>query len=204
MLLYGSSDSGHSFKVRSFLLLANLQHRYEWIDLGLPREQRPAAFVTASRFGEVPVLVDEGRSLCQSNAILQYLARKTGRFTGGSGEWQTVLEWLSWETNRIGFSLPNYRFALLWSPLPADVMHYLLQRLLADLGTLEQHLEQHATLLESGLTIADLSCGAYLHWLPQVGLPLSDYPNITRWLQHMTSQPGWLHPDQVLARHASE
>jgi glutathione S-transferase len=115
MLLYGSTGSGHSYKVRSFLLLAGLQHEYRWIDLRQPRLQRPAGFVAASKFGEVPVLVDEGRALCQSNAILIYLAQKVRRFAGHASEWQAVLEWLSWEANRIGFSVPNLRFALLWS-----------------------------------------------------------------------------------------
>lgn len=48
LLLFGSTDSGHSYKVRSFL-----QH------------------------------------------------------VGQPSEWQGILEWLSWETKRVGFSVPN-------------------------------------------------------------------------------------------------
>lgn len=83
MLLYGSTNSGHSYKIRSFLLLTATKHHYQWIDLSLARQQRPAAFIAASPFGEVPVLVDQGRALCQSNAILSYLAQQSGQFTGG-------------------------------------------------------------------------------------------------------------------------
>ena len=48
MLLYGSTDSGHSYKVRWFLLLADLAHEYRWIDLNRPRAERAQDFVTAS------------------------------------------------------------------------------------------------------------------------------------------------------------
>lgn len=42
MLLYGSTDSGHSYKVRSFLLLCDLAHEYRWVDLDKPRPERLA------------------------------------------------------------------------------------------------------------------------------------------------------------------
>lgn len=198
MLLYGSTDSGHSFKVRSFLLQAGLPHEYRWIDLGLPRPERPADFVAASKFGEVPVLVDEGRALCQSNAILIHLAQKTGQFCGAPSEWPSVLEWLSWETNRIGFSVPNLRFALGWVAQPPDVLAYLRGRAIADLQTLDRLLSASAFLLPSGPTIADLSCSAYLFWLSQAGLSDAEYPNVRRWLQALRGLPRWTHPDQAL------
>jgi glutathione S-transferase len=198
MLLYGSTDSGHSYKVRSFLLLAGLEHEYRWIDLTTPRPKRPAEFVAASKFGEVPVLVDEGRALCQSNAILIHLAQTTRLLAGHASEWQAVLEWLSWETNRIGFSVPNLRFALLWARQPPEVIAYLRRRAEADLETLEAFLSSSEFLLPSGPTVADISCSAYLFWLSQTGLSDAEYPNLRRWLSALSSQPRWRHPDEAL------
>jgi glutathione S-transferase len=198
MLLYGSTDSGHSYKVRSFLLLADLAHEYRWIDLNRPRAERAQDFVAASKFGEVPVLVDGGRSLCQSNAILVYLAQKTGHFAGQSAEWQAVLEWLSWETNRVGFSVPNLRFSLLWARQPPEVLAYLRRRAEADLSTLNHFLSSSEYLLASGPTAADISCSAYLFWLSQVGLSEADYPHVQRWLTAIRSLPRWRHPDEAL------
>lgn len=140
ILLYGSANSGHSYKVRSFLQLAGLAHEYRWVDLSQPRSGRPAEFVAASKFGEVPVLVDEGRPLCQSNAILIYIAQKTNLFAGCPAHWQSVLEWLSWEANRVGFSVPNLRFSLLWATQPPEVLAYLRGRAQADLKTLDAFL----------------------------------------------------------------
>jgi glutathione S-transferase len=195
MQLFGSSDSGHSYKIRSFLLLTNTPHDYQWIDLS----NKPSAFLAISPFGEVPVLLDQGQVFCQSNAILIYLAQKNRQFTGGE-EWQGALEWLSWEANRIGFSLPNYRFALHWQPQPPEVMGYLQQRLLSDLNMLNEKLAARDFLLKSGPSIADISGSAYLFWLEQVGIDVADYPNIKRWLAAICLLPGWSHPDEAMKK----
>ena len=195
MHLFGSTDSGHSFKIRSYLQLSSIAHRYEWIDLSPPRSSRPAHFQTASKFGEVPVLVDGNRSLCQSNAILLYLAGKTGKFAGRSHEQQSILEWLCWEANRIGFSIPNLRYSLLWAKQPPEVLAYLRGRAVADLGTLNVALGGSEYLLPSGPTIADISCSAYLYWLEQAAISVAEYPNIERWLRTIQQLPGWEHPN---------
>jgi len=198
VLLYGSTDSGHSYKVRSFLLLAGIAHEYHWVDLRMPRTERPPEFVAASKFGEVPVLIADGHALCQSNAILIFLAQRTALFSGHESEWQAVLEWLSWETNRIGFSVPNLRFALLWAMQPPEVLAYLRSRAEADLKTLDAFLASSEFLLPSGPTVADISCSGYLYWLSQAGLSEADYPNVQRWLRSLRSLPNWCHPDEAL------
>ncbi|MFZ6749200.1 glutathione S-transferase family protein [Undibacterium sp. Ren11W] len=198
MLLYGSTDSGHSYKIRSYLLLSACPHEYQWIDLAQPHDDRLPAFVAASKFGEVPVLVDRGRSMCQSNAILMYLAQHVGKLAGAETEWQNVLEWLSWETNRIGFSVPNLRYALRWGAQPAEVLHYLRQRVLADLASLDAALFNQDFLLPSGPSIADISCSAYLFWLDQIAIAESEYPHLQRWLARLRALPHWQHPDVAM------
>lgn len=204
MLLYGNTDSGHSFKVRSLLLLAKIPHTYRWIDLDAPRSERLGAFVAASKFGEVPVLIDEGRALCQSNAILVYLSQKYQAFCGQPSEWQLVLEWLSWEANRVGFSVSNLRFALGWVKQPPEVLSYLRSRAVADLNTLDGVLAGSEFLLPSGPTLADISCSGYLFWLDQAGLSEADYPNVQRWLSAIRKLPGWVPPEAALQRAGNE
>jgi glutathione S-transferase len=204
MHLFGSTDSGHSFKVRSFLQLTGTVHSYEWVNLSLPRSARPEPFRAASKFGEVPVLIDGGQTLCQSNAILLYLAKKTGQFAGRREEQPQIQQWLFWETNRIGFSVPNLRYALRWEAQPPDVLQFLRNRALADLSTLNLELGACEYLLPSGPTIADISCSAYLHWLDQAGVHVCDYPHIERWLRALRQLPGWQHPDAALQAHLNQ
>lgn len=200
MLLYGNIHSGHSYKVRSLLLLTKTAHRYQAIDLSLTRSERPAEFIAASQFGEVPVLLDDGRSLCQSNAILQYLAQKTKQFCGtNSEEWQNILEWLAWESNRIGFSVPNLRYCLLWDKQAPEVIAYLRQRAVHDLQVLDHTLAKRDFLNPSGASIADISCSAYLYWLHQAELAISDYPHVQSWLHRLSALPGWQHPNVAMA-----
>lgn len=199
LLLYGNAHSGHSYKVRLLLLLSPVPHHYQPIALDIPRAERPAAFVAASRFGEVPVLIDGGVALCQSNAILLHVAQRTGVFGGAPDERSAVTEWLFWETNRIGFSVPNLRFALRWAPQPAEVLAYLRARALADLQTLDEALERTEFLLPSGPTIADIACAGYLFWLDQAGIEAAAFAHVARWLNSLSALPGWAHPDEALA-----
>ncbi len=178
--------------------MSDTAHHYQWIDLALTRSLRPSDFVAASKFGEVPVLVDGNQSLCQSNAILIYLAQKTKKFCGAETEWQAVLEWLSWETNRIGFSVPNLRFALRWAPQPPDVLAYLRKRVVTDLETLDAALASSSFLLPSGPSIADISCAAYLFWLSDINIEEARYPHIQNWLSALRALPGWVHPDDAM------
>ncbi|MFZ6871341.1 glutathione S-transferase family protein [Undibacterium sp. Di27W] len=199
MKLFGSIDSGHSFKPRSFLLLTGIPHDYYGVDLALARSARPANFVSVSKFGEVPVLVHGEQAMCQSNAILIYLAQKTRLYCGhDAAEWQSILEWLNWESNRIGFSIPNLRYALRWAPQAPEVLVYLRDRAMADLLTLDGVFAESEFLLPSGVTIADLSCSAYLFWLSQAGIDEAAFPNIQRWLSSIRALPGWVHPDIAL------
>lgn len=199
LLLYGAAGSGHSYKVRSLLLLTATPHRYQPIALNTPRAERPADFVAASQFGEVPVLVDGGKAYCQSNAILVHLAQRIRAFSGAAAERSAILEWLFWETNRVGFSVPNLRFALRWAPQPAEVLAYLRERALTDLATLDKTLAHTEFLVPSGPTIADLACSAYLFWLPEAGLAEEDFPHVSRWLDSLRALPGWVHPDEAMA-----
>ncbi len=198
MILYGSTDSGHSYKIRSFLLMSETIHQYQWVDLNQPRSQRHPEFVKASKFGEVPVLIDQGHALCQSNAILIYLAQKTKKFCGTQDEWQAILEWLFWETNRIGFSVPNLRYALRFSEQPPEVLTYLRQRAVVDLEALNARLSSTSFLLPSGASIADISCSAYLFWLSDIGIDEAQYPHLQKWLSALRALPGWIHPDYAM------
>ena len=199
LTLYGNRLSGHSYKVRLALMLADVSHDYVHVDLAVPREQRPEDFRAASRFGEVPVLVADGTALCQSNAILQWLANNFGQLSGEHGARETVREWLSWEANRVGLSVPNLRWSRLNRLPQPEVEAWLEQRARTDLDTLNAALAEQPYLAGQRLSIADLSASAYLWWLADAGLSISDWPQVQAWLERIAQQPGWQHPDVLMA-----
>ena len=198
LTLYGARDSGHSYKVRLALLLAGRPHRYERIDLGLPRAQRPEPFRSLSPYGEVPLLVQGAEVLAQSNAILLRLAEEPGPWAVPAAERDELRRWLFWEANRLGFSVPNLRFSRGWVAQPAAVEAWLEARARDDLDTLARHLSARDWILTQGPSVADLSLCAYLFWLPQAGLQAADWPAVQRWLARIQALPGWQAPDAVL------
>jgi glutathione S-transferase len=198
MLLYGHHDSGHAYKVRLFLLLTQTPHEYRWVDIWAPHEHRLADFQVASTYGEVPVLVDEGRHWCQSNAILLHLAQKTRCLTGTPEEWPRVLEWLFWEPNRINYSIPQLRYSAKFESLPEGLLVFLRARAATDLQHLNAALSAQRFLLPSGLTIADLTCASYLFWADQAQVDLAPYPHVQRWLKDISLQAHWQAAEDAL------
>jgi len=197
--LYGAQHSGHSYKVRLFLLLARIEHSYTAIDLRIPRSERPEPFRSRSPHGEVPVLVDDGSVIAQSNAILLHLARKYGQFGGGNElEWTGITSWLFWEANRIGRSYPNLRWYRLFEPSgePA-LVSWFEETALADLDRLESELTRKPFLL-GRLTIADLSCASYLLYGDDVGLDMARWPKVKDWLDRIRAISGFCPPLEAM------
>lgn len=200
LVLYGSHASGHSYKPALFLALAAIPYEIRSVNLEIARVERAPDFVAVSPFGEVPVIVEEGVSLAQSNAILLHLARRHNRF-GAADEagWDRLTQWLFWEANRIGFSVPNLRFAYRFArDTPADVVRWLHARAIDDLGRLEGELSDRSFLLGMEPTIADIACSAYLFWLDQAGIDVAEYPAVAAWLGRISSLRGWRSPDDLL------
>jgi glutathione S-transferase len=199
LVLYGAKESGHAFKTRMFLLLADVPHQYRAVDIELPRDQRPADFQAVAAYGEVPVLIDEGRPYVQSNNILLHLAEKFGRFGAGDGvDWPQIRTWLFWEANRIGRSYPHVRwFRHLGRPGDPGLIAWFEETARLDLARLDRELADRPFLL-GRLTIADLSCAGYLIYGDDSGLNLAQWGNVMRWLDRIRSQPGWRAPRDVM------
>lgn len=199
LVLYGNRESGHSYKVKLALALLGLEHDYRPVDLNLERGDRPLAFQDVSRFGEVPVLVVDGRPLVQSNAILMHLTRMTGRL-GGEGDFDRIAEWLFWEANRIGFSIPNLRFARSFqSDADKGVIAWLEARARADLDRLDEEFRsKERFLLGPAISVADIACCAYLFWPEQTGLDYARWRYVSAWLDRIRALPGWAHPYDLL------
>lgn len=197
--LYGAKESGHSFKARLYLLLANIGHEYQAIDIDTPRDERPADFRAIAKYGEVPALIDDGAVHVQSNNILLHLARKFGKF-GAVDEagWSAITTWLFWEANRIGRSFPNLRwFRTLGHEGDPGLISWFHETAVADLGRLDDELADKPYLL-GRLTIADLSCAGYLLYGDDPGLGLSRWPHVMAWLDRIRAEPGWRNPRDVM------
>lgn len=197
VVLYGSCESGHSYKVQLFLNVAGVPHDYHEIDLRIPRDERPEPFRSLARYGEVPLLVHDGKPYVQSNAILLHLAAHLGAFGGESaGRLERVREWLFWEANRVGMSMAHLRYGQKFDDegaYGADVLRWFRHRFDADMARLDDELaDGRAFMLDDAVSAADLSLCGYLFWPEQANVT---YPaRVQAWLDRIAALPGWRHP----------
>ena len=97
MQIYGDLISGNCLKVKYTAEFLGLP--YEWVPIDIMRgETRTDAFLTLNPGGQVPVIaLDDGRTLSQSNAIIQYLASGSELLPEDAYERAKVAELLFWE-----------------------------------------------------------------------------------------------------------
>jgi glutathione S-transferase len=198
--LYGAVQSGHSYKARLCLLLAQTPHDYIPVDISLKREARPVAFKGVSAFGEVPVMVHDGEVLAQSNAILLHLARFSAMFRAESDKrLNAITSWLFWEANRIGRSYPNLRWYRLFdSQGDPGLIAWFESTAKADLARLNEELKDKLFLLDT-FSIVDISCAGYLLYGDDIGLDMQLYPHVLCWLDRIRAREGWQHPLTCMA-----
>jgi glutathione S-transferase len=142
----------------------------------------------------VPTLIlDDGRALPESNAILWYLGDGTGYVPVDRFERAQVLQWQFFEQYDHEPSIAVVRFWLAYSGRPEAFADRLEERTAAGyraLDAMERHLGEREFLVGERFTIADISLYAYTHVAHEGGFDLRDYPAITAWLARVAAQPG--------------
>jgi glutathione S-transferase len=193
MLLYNSPVSGNCYKVR--LLLAQLGLEYETVDLSVvDRSNRAEVLGDLNPGLRVPTIVlDDGRPLAESNAILWYFGDGTRFVPDDPYERAQVLQWQFFEQYS---HEPNIAVARFWKAYSGQPERFDRQRerLLAGgyaaLDAMERHLDGRTFLVGEIYSIADISLYAYTHVAHEGGFVLDGYPVIRRWLDTVAAQPG--------------
>src|ERR1700761_7073308 len=164
MLLYDSGISGNCYKVR---LLFSL--------LGLPYERREVSVIDRTNRAEllgdlnpglrVPTLVlDDGRPLAESDAILVYFAEGTEYLPEDRYQRAQVLQWMFFEQYS---HEPNIAVPRFWAEagIEADEREVAAKREggYRALEAMERHLAGRGFFVTDGPTVADLALYAYTH-----------------------------------------
>jgi glutathione S-transferase len=191
VILYDNSVSGNCYKVR--LLFAHLGIPYERRELSvIDRSNRPEVIGDKNPARRVPTLVlDDGRTLGESNAITFYFAEGTDYLPDDRFERAQVLQWQFFEQYD---HEPNIAVARFWriagiDPPPAELDAKIRGGQKA-LDAMERHLDGRDFLVGERYTIADIALYAYTHVAPEAGFGLEPYPAIRAWLERVAAQPG--------------
>ena len=191
MKLYDMTLSGNCYKVRLLCSLIGLEYQIQTVNLAAG-DHKQTDFLQLNPRGQVPVLEDNGLVLWDSTAILTYLASQYG-----APHWlpteavahANVMQWLALAQNELLYGLARARAVKLFAR-PWDLSQC--QQLgKAGLAVLETQLAAHTWLANDQLSIADIACYPYVALAEAGDIPLTDYPNIQKWLHRTQQLPGY-------------
>ena len=193
MLLYDSPVSGNCYKVR--LLLAHLGIPYERRTLDVvDRSNRPDVLGGLNPALRVPTLVlDDGRPLAESGAILWYFGEGTPFVPDDRYERAHVLQWMFFEQYDHEPAIAVVRFWVAYSGRPEAYADRLEERTTAGyraLAAMERHLDGREFLVGSRLSLADIALYAYTHVADEGGFDLGAYPAVRAWLARVAAVAG--------------
>jgi glutathione S-transferase len=193
LLLYDSPVSGNCYKVR--LLLAHLGIPYERRALSVvDRSNRPEVLGGLNPSLRVPTIVlDDGRPLGESGAILWYFAEGTRFVPEDPYERAQVLQWMFFEQYDLEPAIAVVRFWVAYSGRPEQFADRLPERRDAGervLRALDRQLEGRSYVVGDSLSLADIALYGYTHVAPEGGFDLEPYPSVRPWLRRVASEPG--------------
>lgn len=185
LTLHGDIRSGNCLKVK--WMLEALGRHYRWVDVDIMAGgSRTPEFLALNPFGQVPVLVlEDGRPLAQSNAILLHLAEGSDWIPADAYQRARMFEWLFWEQYSHEPYVAVARFQRLYLGRTADEIEpRLMERGHAALAGMEAALAGRDWFAGGGgATLADLALVAYTRVADEGGFDLVTYPAVRSWIR---------------------
>lgn len=191
VLLYNSAVSGNCYKVRLLFAQLGIECDRREVDV-VDRSNRRELLGELNPALRVPTLIlDDGRALAESDAILFYFADGTAYLAGDRFERAQVLQWLFFEQYS---HEPNIAVARFWELFGIDVPDSDRKAKrrggVVALRAMEGHLAGREYLVGERYSIADIALYAYTHVAPEGGFDLEPFPAIRAWLDRVKAQPG--------------
>jgi glutathione S-transferase len=192
-VLYDSAVSGNCYKVR--LLFALLGVEYERRELSVvDKSNREEELGDLNPGLRVPtVVLEDGRPLGESGAILWYFGDGTKYVPSDAYERARALQWMFFEQYSHEPYIAVARHWVLHDMAPSqEALEERRRGGYVALDALERGLSDKRGFLADGFSIADIALYAYTHVAHEAGFDLSGYPNIQAWIERVAAQPGYV------------
>ena len=191
MKLYGITGSR---ALRSIWAAEEVGADYELVKTHFMGDSKKPDYLALNPNGRIPTLVDGDLVLFESMAINLYLAKKYGGdlYPKSEEDQARAVQWSFWGMTELE---PGIMDVLIYRMMMPDDKKDPARAAAGEKGlarplkVLEAHLAGRDTLLGGDFSIADLNVASVLSMAGMVGLDLSDYPNVTAWLERCTSRP---------------
>ncbi|SFN83458.1 glutathione S-transferase [Bradyrhizobium sp. Rc3b] len=198
MKLYDTQRSGNAWKVR--LLAGFLNKSLQRVTLSIDRGNLgDPEFLKRSPLGMVPTLeLDDGRTISESIAILQFLAHGTPWWPIAALDQAYVLMWLSFEQSQHMHPLAKLRLHLSLhrdrGVGDEDMVRFKDEAKRA-LHLLDDQLARQGSsgwvATQAHPSIADVALYPYTRLASMGGIDLGAFQNLSPWLSRMESLPGY-------------
>ena len=192
--LYDHPRSGNCHKVRLLLSMLRLAYEAVFVDV-LAHVNHQPWFDRINPLQQIPVLVDGGFTIQDSQAILVYLATRYGDqwFSEDPREAGKIVEWLSFAAKEVANGLQASRlFFIADEGIDIEAAQKEGRRVLA---ILDRRLTNCQWLCLDRPTIADIACFPYVGLAREGGLTLDDHRNVTEWINRIAGLNGYVTMD---------
>jgi glutathione S-transferase len=187
MKIYGDSISGNCLKVK--WVADSLGLSYDWIETSvLQSESRTAAFLALNPAGQVPaVILDDGRPLAQSNAIILHLAEGSALIPADAYARARMHEWMFWEQYSHEPAIAVRRFQKHYlGKTDEEIDPALMVKGNAALALMNAWLEANGGWFAgSAISLADVALVAYTRVAHEGGFDLDFYPAVQAWVRRV-------------------
>ena len=186
MRIYGDSISGNCLKVR--WIAEYLGRSFDWIETDILKgESRTPEFLALNPAGQVPlVILDDGRPLAQSNAIILHLAEGSDLVPTDAYDRARMLEWMFWEQYSHEPYVAVARFQVRYAGKPVSELEpRLVERGKGALQRLEDGLALSPFLVGEAVSLADVALVAYTRVAHEGGFDLGHYPAVAAWVKRV-------------------
>ena len=193
MLKFYYSGAPNPTKVALFLEEAALP--YEPIPVDARRgDQHKPEFLAVNPNAKVPAIVDGDVTVFDSNAILLYLAEKTGKFLPSKGDKQRgeLLSWLMFVASGIG---PYSGQLVHFRTYAPEKNEYAINRYAFEAqrhyGIVDARLGKHKYMVGDTYTIVDMDLWGWARLIPMFSgeAAWAKYPNLKRLVDEISARP---------------
>ena len=186
LTIYGDRISGNCLKVK--WVADSVGVPWRWVDVNvLKGETRTPDFLRLNPAGQVPLVVlEDGRTLAQSNAIMLYLAEGSDLIPADAFDRARMFEWMFWEqyTHEPAIAVRRFHKAYLNKP-DDEIDPALMVRGRAALARMQAALSAPGCagwLAGDRASLADLALVAYTRVAHEGGFDLAEYPAVQAWV----------------------
>ncbi|MDJ0597807.1 MAG: glutathione S-transferase family protein [Crocosphaera sp.] len=191
--LYHLPISFNSRRVWIALLEKGLS--FELVPMKLDGDQLTPNFLALNPFHHIPVLVDGEFSLFESLAILDYLEAKypNPALVPSDPQGLGTVKMINLVTlnELLPATTPLIRQSMGFVTLDESTQSQAQEKVATVLKFFEQSMGDRSYIVGHSLTLGDIVAGTIVGFLPQMGVSLSPYPQLTAWIEQLSQRESW-------------